>query len=715
MLLSGSVAAGELPVAGTTPHPIMFVTQVPVPVDFATIGSTFANHLPSLRSAYRGGDLWIRYGDGSLRNLTAEAGFGTDGFQGADAIAVRDPHVHWSGTRAVFSMVVGAPTAQFQVNTYRWQLYEITGFGQGETVAMVPVPNQPLYNNVNPAYLSDGSLVFASDRPRSGQPQHYPQHDEYESTPTVTGLWRLDPDSGALSLLDHAPSGDFDPFVDSFGRLLFTRWDHLQRDQQAEGAGNPNGTFDWASEAADATILPTLTEVFPEPRIAAPGSTVNGLRFNNFFPWQLAQDGTSAEFLNHLGRQELLSYFDRSFNNDGNLREFISAISGRTNPNDVENMFHITEDPAQPGRYLAIDAPEFNTHASGQLLRFLAAPSTNPDDVVIEYLTPRSTHGTTPGPDHSGHYRNPLVLADGRIAVAHTDEQGPLANLGTGTAPIPNYRFRLKLLAPDGGFLVPASTLTAGIEKSVNFWNPDQLVSYSGELWELSPVEVRAVAVPPATTEPPLAASELQAFAEAQVDPAEFRQYLEQQSLAVIVVRNQTSRDDADRQQPFNLRVPGGVQTVGAGGTLYDIEHFQLIQGDQVRGIGGVASPNAGRRVLARFLHDPLSTDLGLPNPEGPEGSTPIFPDGSSAAFVPTRRALSWQTTAPDGTPVVRERFWLSFQPGEIRACDGCHGINRFGQAGQSPAAQKPEALVALLLRWRDLVGPDLLFRDSFE
>ncbi|MBK9655292.1 MAG: hypothetical protein IPO66_07405 [Rhodanobacteraceae bacterium] len=121
--------AGALAPAQTTPNPILFVTQVPVPVDFAAVGSTFANHLASMNSVYRGGDLWIRYPNGTLRNLTAEAGFGMSGFQGTNAIAVRDPHVHWNGSKAVFSMVVGAPLA-VQVLTYRWQLYEVSGLGQ---------------------------------------------------------------------------------------------------------------------------------------------------------------------------------------------------------------------------------------------------------------------------------------------------------------------------------------------------------------------------------------------------------------------------------------------------------------------------------------------------------------------------------------------------------------------------------------------------------
>ena len=85
------------------PHPILFVTQVPVPADFATVGSVFANHGANPGEAARGGDLWIRYPDGTLRNLTKEAGYGTEGHQGADAIAVRNPAVHWNGKRALFS------------------------------------------------------------------------------------------------------------------------------------------------------------------------------------------------------------------------------------------------------------------------------------------------------------------------------------------------------------------------------------------------------------------------------------------------------------------------------------------------------------------------------------------------------------------------------------------------------------------------------------
>ncbi len=122
LALPASPAAFPHPVAprgaGALPHPILFVTQMPIGEDFATIGSVFANHQAGLQDVGRGGDLYIRYPNGTLRNLTAEAGYGVNGFQGANAIAVRNPAVSWDGSKAVFSMVVGAPTQQFQVNSY---------------------------------------------------------------------------------------------------------------------------------------------------------------------------------------------------------------------------------------------------------------------------------------------------------------------------------------------------------------------------------------------------------------------------------------------------------------------------------------------------------------------------------------------------------------------------------------------------------------------
>ncbi|MCB0004495.1 MAG: hypothetical protein KDH86_18270, partial [Anaerolineae bacterium] len=185
---------------------------------------------------------------------------------------------------------------------------------------------------------------------------------------------------------------------------------------------------------------------------------------------------------------------------------------------------------------------------------------------------------------------------------------------------------------------------------------------------------------------------------QAGVSPEALRSYLTVNDLALIVSRNVTTRDDFDLQQPFNLRVAGGgAQTIGAPGTIYDVTAMQLFQADLIRGLGGTEEPDPGRRVLAQPLHDPAVQN---PPTSGPPGSVAVAPDGSVAAFVPTSRALSWQLTDGDGVGVVRERYWLTFQPGEIRVCTSCHGLSEFDQAGNGPPQNTPAALVQLLGWW---------------
>ena len=276
------------------PNPVLFVTQVPVPADFTTIGSVFGNHQGPMWSVGRGGDLWIRYGDGTMKNLTQAAGYGVTGQQGATAIAVREPSVHWDGTKALFSMVVGAPTQQYQVKQFYWQIYEITGLGPSETPVITKVANQPAnFNNISPIYGTDDRVIFTSDRPRDGQQHLYPQLDEYEEAPTVTG--HVEPRPGerrsvpGSTLAVRSRSRRRSTATDGWS---YVRWDHLQRDQQADadvmdGAGY--GTFNYANESASAARLDDRTEVFPEPRAARTdllaGTNLEGHSFNDFFPW----------------------------------------------------------------------------------------------------------------------------------------------------------------------------------------------------------------------------------------------------------------------------------------------------------------------------------------------------------------------------------------------------------------------------------------------
>ncbi len=723
IVVSLLISVFGLTLAGTPlNNPILFVTQFPIAADFATIGSTFANHSGEISVSGRGGDLYIRYPDGTLRNLTREAGFGSTGFQGADAIAVRDPAVHWSASKALFSMVIGAPEEQFGERNYFWQIYEISGLGQGQTAVITHLANQPAnYNNISAIYGSDDSIIFTTDMPRTKNRFNYPQKDEYESTATNTGLWKLNRATGQVTLLQHSPSGSFSPLIDSAGRLVFTRWDHLQRDQQASPVNNIEA-FNYLVEPTDANAprVDSVLEVFPEPRAEESGllagTNLEGHTINHFFPWEINQDGTEEETLNHVGRHELHSYFNRSINDDNDLHEFIPGIN-RPNTNSILNAFMLHEDPNQDGRFVAIEAPEFATHNGGQIIAFNLADGDRPDLVVVENITHESTRDTSDSPpaEHIGFSRDPVMLTNGTLLASHTYETRGNLNEGTRANPLPRYAYTIKTYSENGaGDYVPSASINNLSPATVSYYDPDVLVSYNGPLWELQPVEVVA-RTPPPMTGSVIQSPEAQVFAEENVDASVFKAYLRAQNLAVVVMRDVTTRDAADLQQPYNLKVASSShQTIGNAGKLYDIAHMQFLQGDQVRGSGGINSPDAGQRVIAQYLHNTQAIANNPPSVSAPAGSTEIYPDGSVAAFVPARRAMAWQSLDPSGTPVVRERYWITFQPGEIRACGGCHGVNDLDQSGALPSVIKAAAFRALLQHWQANYI-DLIFTDDFE
>jgi len=58
----------------------------------------------------------------------------------------------------------------------------------------------------------------------------------------------------------------------------------------------------------------------------------------------------------------------------------------------------------------------------------------------------------------------------------------------------------------------------------------------------------------------------------------------------------------------------------------------------------------------------------------------------------------------------VKERYWVTFAPGEVRTCAVCHGVNSHDQAGNlGVPTNKPEALRTLLQFWRGNHPPGLM------
>ena len=113
--------------------------------------------------------------------------------------------------------------------------------------------------------------------------------------------------------------------------------------------------------------------------------------------------------------------------------------STASTPTGSDNLLQLKEDPLHPGTYYAVDAPEFYTHAAGQVISLTAPPGLDADHIAIHYVTHRDTASTTYTANHSGHYREPLPLSDGTLLAVHTAQ----TNYDTGSGFASTYDFRL--------------------------------------------------------------------------------------------------------------------------------------------------------------------------------------------------------------------------------------------------------------------------------
>jgi hypothetical protein len=773
--------------AGNPTNPILFVTQVPMPeevnsrdvrVSNQSCVSPFSNHLADMAHAGRGGSLHVRFSNGQVVDLLAVADWAAipGGRPAANTVAVRNPSVSWAADKAIFSMVIGAPSGPTDTAQFLWQLYEITlptqaQLGAGVMPVITMVPNQPPSNNIFPSYALGGRIVFASDRPYNGQP-HLLQREEYLGLPTVSGLWSLDPASaGSLQLLHHSPSGAFSPMVDSAGRLIFTNWDHLSRDPEAvtdsrNGVSSApynetftqtfNGSGNFADETAGAAftqvtaMAPNTWDIFPEPRnfdhktlIDVYGDTINGLATNIFLPWMINLDGTNGEILNHVGRHEVGPGFLRNIKNDPSIVDLNPnanlGYGGMGVRRFFNNLMWTREDPRSAGAFYGSDAPDLGTHGAGQIIRLNnAGAGANPDSITLTYITSGANGAAKPAfiptvrpsinlpptgqsPLSAANaetlYRTPVPLADGNLIASHVGNVTQTDyNTGTVAQPATLYDFRLKSLRLSGTTYVPDVTLTTGVNLNTSYYVGSTLVSYSGPAWELDPAEVVARTPPAAGATSDIDPIEAGVFASVGVHVPTFQSYLRANNAALSVSRDVTRRDLHDRQQPFNLKVAwSSTQATGTSGTIYSVAWMQFLQADLRRGylLGG-SSPAPGRRVVATPLHDTWSENVQTPG--APPGAVRLGDDGSVAAIVPAGKALTWHLLANDAskTSYVKERFWVTFQPGEIRTCANCHGINTSDQTGTvaSPVPKPtnpPQALAALLQSWKASHPPGAL------
>ena len=136
---------------------------------------------------------------------------------------IRDPQVHYDGKRIVFSYRPG--------ESVHHHLHEIGTDGSG----LRQLTDGP-FDDLEPSYLPDGDIVFVSSRCK--------RWVNCWLTPVAT-LFRCGPEGGKIRPISANIEHDNTPWPLSDGRILYTRWEYVDRSQvhyHHLWAANPDGT-----------------------------------------------------------------------------------------------------------------------------------------------------------------------------------------------------------------------------------------------------------------------------------------------------------------------------------------------------------------------------------------------------------------------------------------------------------------------------------------
>lgn len=154
----------------------------------------------------------LNWRTGKLRTLL-DAGTGS----------VRDPHVHYSGKKILFSRRKSGSKYYhlYEINTDGTELTQLT---HGE------------FDDLEPVYLPDGGILFVSSRCNRWVNCWHTQ---------VAVLYRCDADGSNIQALSANIEQDNTPWVMPDGRILYTRWEYVDRSRVKYHhlwTMNPDGT-----------------------------------------------------------------------------------------------------------------------------------------------------------------------------------------------------------------------------------------------------------------------------------------------------------------------------------------------------------------------------------------------------------------------------------------------------------------------------------------
>jgi hypothetical protein len=169
---------------------------------------------PFSRFQVVGGKLLVRESNGSIRTLVDS----TMSFNGISLIDVQQPNVFWNASKIVFAGIEHPDSS--------WRIYEINSDGSGFRKVTYTDRNINLsqfgaaafkfqkYDDIDPCYLPDGRICFASTR--------YPSLSEMGFR--TTNIYVINSDLTNLHRITTERNGAEKPAVDPAGKIVYSRW-----------------------------------------------------------------------------------------------------------------------------------------------------------------------------------------------------------------------------------------------------------------------------------------------------------------------------------------------------------------------------------------------------------------------------------------------------------------------------------------------------------
>ncbi len=196
-----------------TAHPIVFVVRRQYKPDHHNTATLFQRGEINDRKFLGGSALKILDKPGAAPRTLLRSRHGV----------IRDPEVNFSGDRIVFAMRRDARDD--------YHIYEIRADGSG----LRQLTFAPGVSDIDPAYLPNGDIVFASTR----EPKYCMCNRHI-----MANLFRMSPDGSSIRQIGRNTLFEGHPSVLPDGRILYDRWEYVDRnfgDAQGLWAINPDG------------------------------------------------------------------------------------------------------------------------------------------------------------------------------------------------------------------------------------------------------------------------------------------------------------------------------------------------------------------------------------------------------------------------------------------------------------------------------------------